>query len=355
MSSITTFPEGSTVLVSGANGHVSQHVVQQLLNVPSIKVRATVRSASSGAGLVQIFRQKIESGSLDIVHISDITKDGAFNDAIKDCTHVAHVASPLVVGSNNVEEDVLKPALRGTLSLLASAENASNLKSIVITGSFASVIDPMQDLRPGYTYTPADWNPLTYEMAADPALNLQRWPERYRHFVTYMTSKKVAERDAWDWYAQHKPKWDLCFVNPTYIVGPYILPTSREKMSYSCQLICNVALSKPNDSLPVVDFPNWVDVRDVARAQLLALAKSQARGERFILAPNKVPYSAIAKIARDRLNLHASEEIQELPSMYDVESRNCDSILGMTPWIPFEDSVVDLVKQVMSSQGVKLE
>lgn len=346
MSAIPSFPENSTVLVTGANGHVAQHMLEQLLRIPSLKVRGTVRSSASEAVLQPVFGNYMANGSLEIVKIPDITQEGAFDTALRDCTHVAHVASPLVVGSTNVEEEVLKPALQGTLSLLASAEKATKLKSVVVTGSFASVVDLMKDLRPGYTYTPKDWNPLTYEIAADPALDVSKWPERYREFVTYTTSKKVAERGAWDWWAEHKPAWDLSFVNPTYIIGPYVLPVSRDKLSFSCQLASGVALSNTEDSLPLIDFPHWVDVRDVALAHLLALTNLQARGERFILAPNKVAPSIFAKITRERLGLHPSEEIQELPAMFDIDSRNCQSVLGMNDWIPLEDSLVDLVNQI---------
>lgn len=306
-----------------------------------------MRAASSAAGLEQVFRKHIENGSLEIIHVPDITKAGAFDDAVNDCTHVAHIASPLIVGAKDVEEDVLKPAIQGTLSLLMSAGKASGLQSVVVTSSFAAVIDLMQDLRPGYTYSPVDWNPLTYEVAADSELDIQRWPARYRNFVTYTASKTIAEKAAWDWYAQHKPDWALSFINPTYILGPYIIPTPRDRLSYSCQVICNIALSAPHDSLPVIDYPNWVDVRDVARAHLQALVKPQARGQRFILAPSKVPYSTVATIAREHFGLHPSEENQQLPSMYDIESRNCESILGLTEWVSFEKSVVDLLKQVL--------
>lgn len=35
--------------------------------------------------------------------------------------------------------------------------------------------------------------------------------------------------------------------------------------------------------MPDLDFPNWVDVRDVARAHILALLYDRARGQRYIL------------------------------------------------------------------------
>lgn len=346
MSPAPNFPENSTVLVTGANGHVAQHIIEQLLRIPSVKVRGTVRSAASEAALKAVFGKSVASGSLEIVQVPNIAQEGAFDNALRDCTHVAAVASPLVVGLTNFEDEVLKPALRGIQSLLASAERSTTLKSIVVTGSFANVFDPMEDLRPGYTYTPKDWSPLTYELAADPALDLSKWPKRYSPVVRYATSKKVAERAAWDWWTEHKPAWDLSFVHPSFILGPYVLPVSRKKVSFSCKLASGVALSSPGDSLPPINFPHWVDVRDVALAHLLALTNPQARGERFILAPNKVPPSAFAKISKERLGLHPSEQMQELPPMFDIESRNCESVLGMTDWIALEDSLVELVNQI---------
>jgi hypothetical protein len=132
------------------------------------------------------------------------------------------------------------------------------LKAVIITGSFASVLDTMYGLRPGYTYSQKDWNPITYENAADPNLDLSIWPEQYRNFITYMASKKLAETAAWDLFREIQPAWRLSLVCPTYIGGPSILPLvkSADSLSFSTGLIWKVATSKPNDKLPAVDFPN---------------------------------------------------------------------------------------------------
>jgi uncharacterized protein YbjT (DUF2867 family) len=112
------YTPSSRVLVTGANGHVAQHVVSQLLSRPEAErpiVRATVRSEHSAAGLRKIFPRNVDNGTLELVYIPDIAKPGAFDQAVTDCTHIAHVASPLVVGATKVEQDVLIPALRAPL------------------------------------------------------------------------------------------------------------------------------------------------------------------------------------------------------------------------------------------------
>jgi nucleoside-diphosphate-sugar epimerase len=353
MAAMEDFTPASLVLVTGANGHVAQHVLSQLLSRPATsrpKVRATVRSESSSSGLATVFRDHVSSGELEIVRVPDIVAPGAFDDAVRGCTHVAHIASPLVVGAKDVEEDVLVPAVQGTLSLLEAAARSSSVKSVVITSSFAAVFDPAYDLRPGYTYTPADWNPISYEEAADRNLNLDKWPARYRPFITYMASKKLAEKAAWDFYATSKPEWRFSVICPAYIGGPCALPLSKgvESLSFSNQLIWNTAASKPDGPLPQIDFPNWVDVRDVAKAHILALVTPKASGERFILAPSKKSYSDMAAVARERCGMTPSDEQQTL-ECFDIESENCSKILGITSWVSFDDMVAEVVEQVKAS------
>lgn len=347
------FTPTSLILVTGANGHVAQHVVSQLLSLPPShrpKVRATVRSDTSAAGLKSVFSSHISSGILSFAYIPDIAQPGAFDDAVKDVTHIAHIASPLIVGATDAEQDVLKPAIGGTTSLLKSALNMSTLQAVVITSSFAAVHDPMHGLHPEKTYTSKDWNPITYEEAADPNLDLSVWPETYRVFITYMASKKLAEKAAWDFYDSQKPKWRLSVVCPTYIGGPNVLPLAKgaDSLSFSQKLLWGVATSKPEDNLPEIDFPYWVDVRDVARAHVLALQSSQADGERFTLAPFSTTYSGVADLVRRELRRDVSRQVQEL-DCFKVDMGNCESILGMKEreWVGLEKMVLDTVRQVM--------
>lgn len=345
------FIPSSVVLVTGANGHLAQHVVAQLLALPESqrpRVRATVRSESSAAGLKSFFASQISSGALEIAYVSDIASPGSFDEAVKGVTHVAHIASPFVVGAEEAERDVIKPAIGGTTSLLRSALNVPTLQSVVITSSFAAVFDAMYGLRPGYTYGPKDWNPIDYKTAVDPKLDLSAWPEPFGVFITYLASKKLAEEAAWEVYDEAKPSWRLSTVNPAYIGGPNILPLVKgaDSLSFSQKLIWSISQSKPEDKLPEVDFPGWNDVRDVAKVHILALQTPEADRQRFVLAVNLVTYSRMADVIRKNLSLNVSEQKQSL-DCYTVDHSNSESILGVKSWVPFDDIVLDTIRQLL--------
>jgi NADPH-dependent methylglyoxal reductase len=144
--------------MSGAKGHVAQHIVSKLLNDPwDPKVRASLRSESSSTQLSSSFQDCITSGRLGIVRIPNITIPGDFDEAMRNITHVAYSASPLPSGSKNIEEALLIPAIRRIVGILEFAlKEQHTVKSVVITGSFAAVFDPAHDFRPGYTYTTKD-------------------------------------------------------------------------------------------------------------------------------------------------------------------------------------------------------
>jgi nucleoside-diphosphate-sugar epimerase len=159
------FTSSDIVLVTGGNGHVAQHVIQQLLAIPNgPSVRASVRSSNSAAQLSRIF----SNPKLEVLQIPDIIIAGTFDDALVGVSHIAHVASPLVIGAQDTEKELLVPTIQGTTSILTSALACKTLKRVVVTGSFAAVFDASHTWRPGYTYSPEDWNPITYAEAADP-------------------------------------------------------------------------------------------------------------------------------------------------------------------------------------------
>lgn len=105
-----------------------------------------------------------------------------------------HVASPFVLGSKDHERDLFRPAITGTESILSAVHrNNPNIRRIVITSSFAANLDPTLGMRPGYTYSEKDWNPITREAAS-----------QADGVVAYLASKTLAERAAWDFVDKQK-------------------------------------------------------------------------------------------------------------------------------------------------------
>ncbi|KAJ7902199.1 hypothetical protein B0H13DRAFT_2335734 [Mycena leptocephala] len=85
------------VLVSGANGFIATWAVRTLLE----------EGFSVG-------------GAVQLVVVSDITQDGAFDEAVKGVDAIEHMASPVHLNADNPDE-IIVPTVKGMLSMLNSA------------------------------------------------------------------------------------------------------------------------------------------------------------------------------------------------------------------------------------------
>lgn len=74
-------------------------------------------------------------------------------ESVVGVTHLIHVASPIVVSQDDIENDILLPAITGTTSALKSAIKARTVKKVVVTSAFGAVADISQGWRADYAYT----------------------------------------------------------------------------------------------------------------------------------------------------------------------------------------------------------
>jgi hypothetical protein len=88
---MVAIPSPAKVLVTGANGYLATWVVKKYLEA-GYSVRGTVRSLSKSAFLNDKFARYGDRFELAVVE--DITKDGAFDEAVKGVDAIAHTASP---------------------------------------------------------------------------------------------------------------------------------------------------------------------------------------------------------------------------------------------------------------------
>ncbi|EXL68517.1 dihydroflavonol-4-reductase [Fusarium oxysporum f. sp. conglutinans race 2 54008] len=337
---VSSPPAIQYVLVTGATGFIGAHVVDQLLS-RGIKVRGATRSLSKGKAMIDVrpeFREK-----LDFVQIGDFENPGGFLEAIQDIDAVIHVASPFTYDTKDNEKELIIPAINGVDSILKAAATSPKVKRIVITSSFASVLDAGRKAPPYFTYTGDDWNPLSYEESVDPETSA---------VIAYRGSKKFAELKAWDFIAKEKPSFDLVTLCPPMTFGPIRHPvTNVDALNESNKMLFNIASGET--PLPVARVPFWIDVRDLAKAHVEALLRPEAGGKRYIPAsPERFTYSNAASIIGSHFAWAAdnvSKEVQAPDESHGVDGETAGRELGLD-YIPFTRTVIDLITQVRDMQ-----
>lgn len=75
-------PQGSLILVTGANGLVGSHVVDQFLQ-HGYNVRGTVRDAKKNAWVGSYFEQQYGAGKFELVEVPDLTNLEALKKALE--------------------------------------------------------------------------------------------------------------------------------------------------------------------------------------------------------------------------------------------------------------------------------
>ncbi|KAI7968131.1 hypothetical protein EIK77_010301 [Talaromyces pinophilus] len=275
------------------------------------------------------------ANKLEFVQIQDFENPGGLTEAVKGVDAVIHVASvrhrhhqrsnecregtleltllqPFNYDITDNEKELIIPAINGVRSMLEAACNAPNIQRVVITSSFAAVVDINRTGPQGFTYTAADWNPLTYEEAADP---------KSTPVVAYRGSKKYAELAAWEFIQEKKPHFDIVTLCPPMVFGPIAHPIkSLDHLNESNTALWEIAQGL--SPLPTARVPFWIDVRDLATAHVEAALRKEAGGKRYTPAsPERWSYGLAAQ--------HMVSGFPELRDKVKLEEQIVDETLSL--------------------------
>jgi nucleoside-diphosphate-sugar epimerase len=340
-----------TILVTGANSFIGGWVVKYLVE-KGYKVRGTVRSAAKESQVLDGI-SKDQQSQISFIHINDIATD-SFDEAVQGVDGIIHVASPFHFKVTDPEKDLLLPAIQGTLGVLQAAHkynqnNENKIKRVVITSSFASVFDPSQGLRPGYTYTDKDWCPLTYEQGA---------AAKNEPITAYRVSKVCAERAAWDFIDKEKPSFTIATLCAPIVIGPRINGfKSLDDLNTSNASVWSMLKSGTNAPVPETRVPAIVDGRDLAYAHVAALEQSTDKNERYLVSASKFSQQNILDIVHESNVIPESiknttpvgTKGQKMPDHYEVDSSKAQKELNIT-YIPLKKTIEDLVLQLVELQ-----
>ena len=134
----------------------------------------------------------------------DLESEECWKDAVKDCSYVLHVASPVPKEAPKDENETIKPVVDGVKNVLSACAEVGGIKRVVLISSLAAIF-------PGHVDQPEP-------------INESHWAD-LEVCGAYGKSKTLAKQAAWD-YMKNLPeekKFELAVIDPGYIIGPAIL------------------------------------------------------------------------------------------------------------------------------------
>jgi nucleoside-diphosphate-sugar epimerase len=331
---------------------VAGHVLNQLLE-SGYRVKCTVRSEDKAESILKL--RPLHRDRLDFSIVPDISVPGAFDDAVRGVKGVIHTASPFFLeDTSDVRGDLLEPAINGTLGLLRSvAEHNPDVARVVITSSFAAMVDLNAGLRPGHTYSEADWNPVTYEEALHTTSGA----------FAYCASKALAEKAAWNFMREQQPGFSLKTINPPMVYGPIEEHMRLDALNTSTADIYRL-INGSEKKVPETKFFAWVDVRDAGLAHVRALEEEkggEGGEERYFVAAGTYTYTdichTIAKWFPQLVNSGLTPNpagVPAAPPHYEVDNRKSREELGLE-YRNLEECVVDTVHSLLKLQAASQE
>jgi dihydroflavonol-4-reductase len=244
-----------TVLITGISGFIARHCAVEMLNA-GYAVRGTVRSLQRSADVTASLSRHADVSRLGFAQ-ADLESDEGWEAAMAGCVHVLHVASPFPAKQPRDEQQLIRPAVQGTLRVLRAAAGAG-VERLVQTSSMVAVMygHPRERTAP---FTESDWTRIE-----TPGV------------TAYAKSKTLAERAAREFVAQEGARLHYASVNPGLVLGPALdrdIGTSAE--------IVQMMLRGKYPGAPRMAIP-CIDVRDVARMHRLALEVDAPSGGRYL-------------------------------------------------------------------------
>lgn len=325
------------VLLTGISGFIGRHCAVELLK-SGYAVKGSVRSLVKAESIANSIKQHVDS--LDNLEFCELNllKDEGWDEAVSDCDLVMHVASPFFSKIPKDENELIKPAVEGTLRALNAAHKA-RIGRIVLTSSMVAMLG---DIKGDENISQKSWTDVNAKNA-----------------TAYLKSKTLAEKKAWE-FVKDKDI-ELVTIHPGPVYGPTLSDNlSGESMSLFKRILTGETKQMIHTSI------NMSDVRDVAKIHVAALENEKAANERFIVASEKAySYSEITQLLKSNgykevgtgivpnfmvkfLTLFNSEMKGFLPYLgkkYKGDISKTKDVFNWKP-IPFNKMVLDTAKSV---------
>ena len=260
----------STVLITGGTGHLGFRVLVLALEA-GYNARVAIRKQHGAEKVLAApsIKRLYTGSNITFVTVPNILADGAYDEAVKGAQYIIHCASPISDGisSDNYEEKLIGPAVKGTISILHAAYTSGGVKRVVTTSSVVATIpanaffSPTDEVFDGQKIIPAQTGPYPSELHA------------------YVDSKVRALAVTHEFVAQKKPQFDVINIMPSFIIGKNELVTNLEDFFHGTNKIIFGAVLGVKADLPLPG--TTIDLTDAARLHVDALKPEIAGNQDF--------------------------------------------------------------------------
>ncbi|MEO0700975.1 MAG: NAD-dependent epimerase/dehydratase family protein [Pseudomonadota bacterium] len=311
-----------TVLLTGVTGFIAKRIALDLLTAGHT-VRGSFRSAARADEVRDALRPHLTDPTaldrLSFVEL-DLNSDTGWDAALQGTDTLMHTASPFPMAQPKDENDIIRPAVDGTLRALRAAQKAG-VTRVILTSSVVAIEATDVGTR---RYTPDDWS--------DPA---------HPKSNAYYKSKTLAERAAWDFVANH-PEMQLTTVNPALVLG------TPMDANYGTSLeVVERILKGADPMLPDIGF-GMVDVNDVSTMHIAAMDRPETAGKRYIASaasatmPDMARHLKAAYPDRKIATKVAPKVLLRILSLFDASLKTVLPGVGHTPQFDASTTTSDL-------------
>jgi nucleoside-diphosphate-sugar epimerase len=335
-------PLGSLVVVSGANGNIASHVVDQLLKA-GYRVRGTVRNPTKEQWLADYFNKKYGAGKFELAQVSDMSDDGAFDEVVKGASGFIHTATPVMESAD--PNAAIPVVVKGTVNALEACAKEPSVVRVVLTSSSGACTAPKPNKA--FKIDSTTWN--------EEAVNAAWAPPPYEGFErtlnVYYAGKTLGEKAAWDFVREKSPGFVLNTILPNANFGP-VLDSEHQKYHSTLGWVRALWNGFEGEDAALKSQPPqyYINIVDNAIVHVAALVYTDVQNERLFTFAYPYNWNDILAILR---KLHPDRKfIDDIPDLgrdlSEVTNERAEELLKRWSghgWINLEQTVEQSIQE----------